>query len=69
MSEIAVLKAHETNKILPSGYRLDHDPDVAVLRRADGSVVAYFPMWSFQPTLALEEAQADLAIGGLRWRG
>jgi hypothetical protein len=69
VSELAVLKAHKTNKILPSGYRMDHDPGVAVLRRADGSVVAYFPMWSFRPTLALEEAQADLAIGGLRWRG
>jgi hypothetical protein len=27
-------------------------------------VVAYFPVWSFQPTLALEAAQADLALGG-----
>jgi hypothetical protein len=64
VSKIAVLKAHQTNKILPSGYRMDHDPGVAVLRRAGGSVVAYFPVWSFQPTLALEAAQADLALGG-----
>ena len=69
MSEIAVLKAHKTNKILPFGYRMDHDPGIAVLRRADGSVVAYFPVWSFRPTLALEEAQADLATRGLRWQG
>lgn len=67
MSEIAVLKAHMTNKVLPPGYSLDHDPDVAVLRRADGSVVAYFPMWGFKPKLALEEAEADLARGGYRW--
>ena len=38
---VAVLKAHKTNKVLPPGYSLDHDPDVAVLRRADGSVVVY----------------------------
>jgi hypothetical protein len=40
MSEIVVLKAHKTNKVLPPAYSLDHDPDMAVLRRADGSVVA-----------------------------
>jgi hypothetical protein len=67
MSEIVVLKAHKTNKVLPPGYKLDHDPDVAVLRRADGSVGAYFPMWSFDPLLALEEAEADLARGGYAW--
>jgi hypothetical protein len=63
MSEIVVLKAHKTNKVLPPGYKLDHDPDVAILRRRDGSVVAYFPMWSFEPIRAVEEAGADLA----RW--
>lgn len=56
-----VLKAHKTNKILPPGYRVDHEPYVAVLRRGDASVVACFPMWSFEPMLALEEAKADLA--------
>jgi hypothetical protein len=61
MSEIWVLKAHKANKILPPGYSVDHDPDVAVLRRADGSVVAYFPMWTFQPIRALDKAEADLA--------
>ena len=66
---VAVLKAHKTNKVLPPGYSLDHDPDVAVLRRADGSVVVYFPMWSFEPSLALEEAEADLARRGFRWKG
>jgi hypothetical protein len=67
MSEIVVLKAHKTNKVLPPSYRVDHDPDVAVLRRGDGSVVAYFPMWSFDPLLALKEAEADLARGGYVW--
>jgi hypothetical protein len=67
MSEIGVLKAHKTNKILPPGYKLDHDPDVAILRRADNSVVAYFPIWSFEPTLALGEAEVDLAQEGQLW--
>ena len=67
MSEVRVLKAHKTNKLLPPGYKMDHDPDVAVLRRADGSVVAFFPMSSFDPALALEEAEADLAYARLAW--
>jgi hypothetical protein len=40
MSGLVVLKAHKVNKVLPPGYRVDHDPEVAVLRRPDGSVVA-----------------------------
>jgi hypothetical protein len=62
MSEVVVLKAVRTNKVLPPGYKLDHDdPDVATLRRCgDGSVVAYFPMWSFQPVAALQAAEEDL---------
>jgi hypothetical protein len=67
MSEVMVLKAHKANKILPPGYKLDHDPDIAVLRRGDGSVVAYFPMWSFEPVLALGEAETDLARGWHVW--
>jgi hypothetical protein len=63
MSEVTILKAHKTNKVLPPGYKLDHDPRIAILRRWDGSVVAYFPMWSFQPMLAVEEAEADLGRG------
>jgi hypothetical protein len=61
MSEVVVLKAVRTNKVLPPGYKLDHDPDVATLRRCeDGSVVAYYPMWSFQPVAALQAAEEDL---------
>ena len=30
---------------LPSGYRAHFDPDVLVLKRADGSVVARFAAW------------------------
>jgi hypothetical protein len=61
LSEVVVLKAVRTNKILPPGYKLDHDPDVATLRRANGSVVAYFPMWSFEPMAALQAAEKDQA--------
>ena len=67
MSEIVVLKAHRTNKVLPPGYKLDHDPAVAILRRRDGSVVAYFPMWSFEPIWAVAEAKEDLARRGYVW--
>jgi hypothetical protein len=61
MSGLVVLKAHKVNKILPPGYRVDHDPDVAVLRRPDGSVVDYFPIWSMSPKRLLQEAKLDLA--------
>jgi hypothetical protein len=61
MSGLVVLKAHKVNKVLPPGYRVDHDPDVAVLRRPDGSVVGYFPIWSMSPKRLLREAKLDLA--------
>jgi hypothetical protein len=61
MSGLVVLKAHKVNKVLPPGYRVDHDPDVAVLRRPDGSVVSYFPIWSMSPKRLLQEAKLDLA--------
>jgi hypothetical protein len=67
MSEVVILKAYRTNKVLPPGYEMDHDPDVAVLRRADGSVVAFFPMWNFKPVRMLEAAEADLVRGGCVW--
>jgi hypothetical protein len=31
MSGLLVLKAHKVNKMLPPGYRVDHDPDEAVV--------------------------------------
>jgi hypothetical protein len=65
MSGLVVLKAHKVNKVLPPGYRVDHDPDVAVLRRPDGSVVGYFPIWSMHPKRLLQEAKLDLASGRL----
>jgi hypothetical protein len=61
MTGLVVLKAHKVNKVLPPGYRVDHDPDVAVLRRPDGSVVGYFPIWSMSPKRLLQEAKLDLA--------
>ena len=63
MSGLVVLKAHKVNKVLPPGYRVDHDPDVAVLRRPDGSVVSYFPIWSVNPKRLLQVAKLDLASG------
>jgi hypothetical protein len=61
MTGLVVLNAHKVNKVLPPGYRVDHDPDVAVLRRPDGSVVGYFPIWSMNPKRLLQEAKRDLA--------
>jgi hypothetical protein len=61
MSGLVVLKAHKINKVLPPGYRVDHDPDVAVLRRPDGSVVSYFPIWSVNSKRLLQVAKLDLA--------
>jgi hypothetical protein len=61
MSGLVVLNAHKVNKMLSPGYRVDHNPDVAVLRRLDGTVVGYFPIWSMNPERILREAELDLA--------
>ena len=61
MSGLVVLKAHKVNKVLPPGYWVDHDPDVAVLRRSDCSVVGYFPIWSMNPKRLVQEAKLDMA--------
>jgi hypothetical protein len=61
MTGLVVLKAHKANKMLPPGYRVDHDPDVVVLRRPDGSVVSYSPIWSTNPKRLLQAAKMDLA--------
>jgi hypothetical protein len=65
MSEVVVLKVHKVNRVLPFGYRVDHDPDVAILRRADDSVVAYFPIWTMSPERILRAAELDRANGHL----
>jgi hypothetical protein len=65
MSEVVVLKAHKVNKVLPLGYRVDHDPDVAVLRRPDRSVVGYFPIWTMSSERLLRAAELDRANGQL----
>jgi hypothetical protein len=44
---------------------VDHDPDVAILRRADDSVVAYFPIWTMSPERILRAAELDRANGNL----
>ncbi len=59
MSEVVVLKAHRVNKVLPPGYRVDHDPDVAVLRRPDGSVVGFFPIWTMSSKRLVRAAELD----------
>ncbi len=64
MSGVVVLRAYKANKVLPPGYRVDHDPDIAILRRPDGSVVSYFPIWNMDPELILREAELDLVGGG-----
>jgi hypothetical protein len=46
---------------------VDHDPDVAVLRRPDGSVVTYLPIWTMSPERMLREAELDLASGRLAY--
>ena len=63
MSGVVVLKAHKVNKVLPPGYRVDHDPDVAILRRPDGSVVGYFPIWTMNSERLVREAELDCAGG------
>jgi len=45
---------------LPPGYRLDRsDPDVLVLRRAEGSVVARFSVWGTTREVVELEAKKD----------
>ena len=44
---------------LPPGYRLQMDPDVLVLRRADGSMVAAFSGPSVDPAEVEREAAKD----------
>ncbi len=63
MSGVAVLKAHKVNKVLPPGYRVDHDPDVAILRRPDGSVAGYFPIWTMSSERLVRAAELDRASG------
>jgi hypothetical protein len=65
MSGLVVLKAYKVNKVLPPGYRVDHDPGVGVLRRPDGSVVSYSPIWTMSPERMLREAELDLTSGRL----
>jgi hypothetical protein len=60
MSEVVVLKAYRANKVLPPGYSVDHDPDICILRRPDGSVAAYFSIWSIDLAHIRQEAEADL---------
>jgi hypothetical protein len=61
LSGVVVLRAYKANKVLPPGYRVDHDPDIAILRRPDGSVVSYFPIWSMSSEWIVREAERDRA--------
>jgi hypothetical protein len=44
---------------LPPGYSVHHDPDVLVLRRADGSVVARFSGRGLDPEQVERAARED----------
>ena len=67
MSGVGILWAHRINKMLPLGYKVDHDPAICTLRRPDGTVVAYYPIWGIEPVEILLEAQADVSQEVL-WR-
>jgi hypothetical protein len=58
--KVRVLIAYKANKILPTGYRVDHDPDVLTLLRPDGSAVTYFPTPMANLERIREEAEEDL---------
>ena len=60
MTGVVVLRAYRINKMLPLGYKVDHDPHICTLRRPDGTVVAFYPVWSMDPVEILIEAQADV---------
>ncbi len=60
MTGVVVLRAYRINKMLPLGYKVDHDPYICTLRRPDGTVVAFYPIWSMDPVEILIEAQADV---------
>ena len=50
--------------VLPPGYSLDMDPDVLVLRRADGSTVAVFSAVGADPSAVEREAREDYRRSG-----
>jgi hypothetical protein len=58
--KVRVLVAYKANKILPAGYRVDHDPGVLTLLRPDGSAVTRFPTPMANPEWIREEAEEDL---------
>lgn len=55
----------ENEPRLPPGYRLDRsDPDVWMLRRSEGWVVAYFSAWGVTKEAIEETAWEDYKNGG-----
>jgi hypothetical protein len=60
MAKVVVLKVHRAQKLLPSGYRVNYNPDLLTLQRSDGSIVAYFHTCMVTPMQLLREAEADL---------
>ena len=49
----------EPGVVLPPGYRLQVDPDVLILSRADGSTVAAFSALGADPREVEREAEKD----------
>ena len=54
----------EPGVVLPPGYRLDMDPDVLVLSRADGSTVAALSTVGADPSAVAKEAREDYRRSG-----
>ena len=50
--------------VLPPGYRIQMDPDLLVLYRADGSMVAAFSAFGAEPEEVAREAREDYRQSG-----
>ncbi len=58
--KMTALEAHRAGKLaLPPGYELEHDPDVLLLRRDDGSVAAVFSARGAIPAEVARTAEKD----------
>ena len=54
----------EPGVVLPPGYSLEMDPDVLVLRRAEGSIVATFSAMGADPSEVEREVREDYRRSG-----
>ncbi len=57
--------AHQAGKLpLPPGYELEHDADVLLLRRDDGTAVAAFSTRGVAPAEVTRAAEEDYRANG-----